>query len=91
MTIIGYIGSILLALCGVPQAIKAWKTNSAKDISWLFLLSWLLGEMFTFAYVLPKFDLPLLLNYVVNMIVISVIIKIKNQTVSQKSQFSSKD
>lgn len=41
-----------------------------------FLILWLLGEVFSMAYVLAKHgvDLPLLANYLVNLIFIIIII-----------------
>ncbi len=69
---IGWIGNILFAVCGLPQVIKTYRTRTAKDLSLLFLLMWLLGELLTFIYILigdwetgiPHF--PLYFNYFVN-------------------------
>jgi uncharacterized protein with PQ loop repeat len=74
---IGYIGSILLAVCGAPQAILSIKQGHSKGISFYFLLLWSLGEIFTLIYILPKEDKPLLLNYVSNIIFLAVIWKYK--------------
>jgi uncharacterized protein with PQ loop repeat len=46
---IGWLGAFLFAICAVPQVVKTWKTKKAGDLSWLFLLLWLFGELFTFA------------------------------------------
>ena len=74
MDAIGWLGSILFALCGLPQAIKSYKEKHSNGLAWGFLLMWLWGEIFTFAYVLPKMDYPLLANYVVNFLFLIVII-----------------
>jgi uncharacterized protein with PQ loop repeat len=74
---IGWLGSIMLALCGLPQAIESYKTKSSEGLTWGFILLWFIGELFTFAYVMPKMDFPLLLNYSANIIFLSVIIYYK--------------
>ena len=74
---IGWIGSILLALCGFPQAIESYTNKHSDGLTWGFILMWGIGELLTFAYVFPKMDLPLLLNYSANIIFLSVIIYYK--------------
>ena len=73
---IGLIGALLLAVCAVPEAYSSWKKGKS-DISSGFLWIWLLGEIFTLIYVIPKFDLPLILNYSINIIFIGIIFKYK--------------
>ena len=42
---IAALGSVLLALCGLPQAIKAYRRpDSTRGLSWAFLAAWGLGE-----------------------------------------------
>lgn len=74
---IGWIGSILLAFCGLPQAIESYKTKSSAGLTWGFIAMWFIGELCTFAYILPKMDLPLLVNYSANIIFLCVIIYYK--------------
>ena len=71
---IGWIGSILLAFCGLPQAIESYKTKSSAGLTWGFLFMWFVGELCTFAYILPKMDLPLMFNYGANIIFLIIII-----------------
>lgn len=73
----GWLGGILLGICALPQAIHSFRTKSAEGISTLFLLIWLFGEIFTLAYVVPKGHAPLIFNYVLNIVLISVILKYK--------------
>jgi len=77
METIGYIGSIMLAVCGLPQAIESYKTKSSEGLTWGFIVLWLFGELFTFAYILPKMDLPLLINYSANIILLTIIVYFK--------------
>ena len=68
--ILGWSSTFLLGLCGVPQALKAWKTKGATDISWVFLVMWLLGEILACIYVCSGnftsgvCQVPLLVNYI---------------------------
>ncbi len=74
--IIGWIGAALFAICALPQAVKTFKTKQAGDLSWMFLLFWLFGEIFTFIYViiddikLKTTHYPLYINYVVNIVLV---------------------
>lgn len=74
---VGWLGGILFAICALPQAIMTFKQGKAREISWLFLLMWLFGEIFTLAYVLPKSHLPLIVNYIGNILLIMFIISYK--------------
>lgn len=77
LDIIGWIGGILLGLCAIPQAYHSWKTRSAVDINWMFLLMWLSGEVLLFIYIWPQQDWPLLTNYLLNIFAIYVIMRSK--------------
>ena len=77
METLGWIGSILLAFCGLPQAIESYKQKCSHGLTWGFILMWFSGELLTLAYVIPKLDLPLLFNYVTNIIFLSIIIYYK--------------
>lgn len=75
METIGYIGSIMLACCGLPQAYHSIKTGKSEGLSLGFLLLWSLGEIFTLIYIIPKADIPLLLNYSCNILFLVIIWK----------------
>ncbi len=75
--IMGWLGSICLAICGVPQAVQSYKDKHSEGISNGFLILWALGEVFALAYVYDKLDLPLLLNYATNIFILAVIIYYK--------------
>ena len=77
---IGWLGSILLAFCGLPQALESIKTKSSEGLTWGFILMWFIGEIMTFVYILPKMDLPLLFNYTANIIFLAIIIYYKIKT-----------
>lgn len=77
ISIIGWIGAVCLALCGVPQAWMSHKDKHSHGISWSFLLLWAFGELFALLYVYDKLDLPLLLNYSINILILGVILYYK--------------
>lgn len=66
---IGWIGCILFAICGIPQAYKCFKQKHANGLAWLTLLTWFLGEVLTLTYIFlkPTLDIPLVFNYVFNL------------------------
>jgi hypothetical protein len=53
------------------------RQGHSEGISKGFLLLWSLGEVFTLIYILPKADIPLLLNYSANIIFLIIIWKYK--------------
>lgn len=76
---IGYAASALFAFCGLPQAIKAYRTKSAEDVSMLFLLMWGGAEelMPIYVYATHGFDVPLMANYFLNLVFVCVILRYK--------------
>jgi uncharacterized protein with PQ loop repeat len=77
MEFFGYIGSICLAICALPQAMLSYKRGHSKGIAFNFLLLWTVGEVFTLIYVFPKLDIPLILNYSANLVFLSIIWRYK--------------
>jgi uncharacterized protein with PQ loop repeat len=80
MELIGWLGSILLAFCGLPQAIESYKTKSSEGLTWGFIGMWFIGEIMTIIYILPQMVLPLIFNYTANIIFLSIIIYYKINT-----------
>jgi len=75
--ICGWIGSLLLALRAIPQLVKSIRTKSSKDISRLFLIMWIIGNILSILYVIHSNDIPLLLNFSLNTIIPSIILGVK--------------
>jgi uncharacterized protein with PQ loop repeat len=69
----------LFAGCGFPQAFYSWKQGHSRGISSLMLWMWFFGEVLAIIYVLGKIgiDKPLLFNYTLNLVFISIILKYK--------------
>ncbi len=74
---IGWLGSVLLAFCGLPQALDSIKNGNSNGITWGFLSMWLVGEICTLIYIIPKNSLPLIINYSFNILFLLIIIKYK--------------
>jgi len=78
--IIGWMGSILFAVCALPQAIHTFKTRKVDDLNELFIWLWFLGEVFTFWYILVDdfnnkiYHVPLYFNYLFNLIMLFYLI-----------------
>lgn len=78
MTLIGYTGSLLLSVCGVFQAWECHQTKSAQGLNNWFLFTWLGGELLLLLYTaLMYLDIPLILNYSVNILALLVIVYYK--------------
>src|SRR5271157_2926355 len=73
--LLGLIGSALLGICGIFQAIKSYKDKNSDGLSSLFILSWTLGEFIMLAYILFNYnnDYFLLSNYLVNCFSVAII------------------
>lgn len=69
MKILGYTSAFLLATCGIFQLVKTLETGSVEGLSFLFLLTWFLGELLGCVYVVKRRDYPLIWNYVLNLLV----------------------
>jgi len=81
--IFGWVGSFLLAICAVPQAIASYKQKHADGVTHGLLWCWMLGEIFTLFYLISngintgKYDWPLIMNYTANIGFVSVVMRYK--------------
>lgn len=69
----GWIGSFLLAICGLPQAMKSLRQGHSKGLSTYFLVLWSVGEVFTLIAVVDLKVDYLLLNYISNLLFLLII------------------
>lgn len=73
--IIGWVGAVLLATCGLPQLFKTIKDKDLHGLSFVFIVWWLLGEILVLTYVLYQaFKWPLIFNYGINILVCFILI-----------------
>jgi uncharacterized protein with PQ loop repeat len=76
--LIGWVGGVLFAFCGLPQAIHSWKMKNSDGMTYTFILMWGMGEVLTLIYVMQKADVaPLLFNYIANLCFLIVILWFK--------------
>lgn len=74
---IGWVGSILLALCGLPELVRTIQDDKCY-IGWGMLLAWFFGEILVAIHVYKKHkDVALLTNYCLNIIILLVLIYYK--------------
>jgi len=62
---IGWLSTVCLTLCGVPQVIKILRTKNTLGVSMLFAVLWAIGEFLGLIYVIaeaPRW--PLVCNYI---------------------------
>jgi uncharacterized protein with PQ loop repeat len=80
--LLGGLGTTCFALSALPQAIKSWKEGHAKGISAATVWLWVIGEAAMFGYTLKVYpnDYILLINYAVNLALVSVIFRYKYWT-----------
>lgn len=87
MEAIGWIGSLLFAICALPQAIQCTKDGHARGLNWFFLIAWTGGELLTLIYIWPKQDWPLIANYVVNFVFLLIMLRYKISERPAKIEF----
>lgn len=71
MELISYVGSFLLAFCGLPELIRTIR-NKRCDIGYGMLLSWLIGEILVLIYTVSKQEYALVINYSINTLIVSI-------------------
>ena len=75
--IIGYIGGFILSLCLTPQIIKALKTNSTEDISFIWQAMYIIGLSGTVTYTWLEGVLPVAIRVSVELTFMCIITLIK--------------
>ena len=75
---IGWIGNLILAACAAPLAYESIKAKHSRGVNVIFLWMWLVGELFALIFHLSVLATwPQIVNYVFNIICISIILKFK--------------
>lgn len=72
--VLAWVGATCFAFSAVPQVVLCYQTKNADGISWGLLSLWMTGEISLFLYILPERKYALLVNYVFNIIFLSIII-----------------
>ena len=76
---IGWISNNLLAWCALPAVLDIIEKGTADGYSGVFLAMWLVGEILGVVYMVrqKKVLYPILFNYSVNILLISIIVYYK--------------
>lgn len=77
VTAIGLTAGTLTTISFLPQAIKTWKSKSAKDISLAMFLTFCLGVILWIIYGICQRDLPVLATNLVTLILSGTILFFK--------------
>jgi uncharacterized protein with PQ loop repeat len=75
METIGYMGSIL-TINAIPELFRTI-TDKRCHIGWPMLLLWFIGEIFMTTYAIMLWNIPLMMNYIFNFIVVVVMLAYK--------------
>lgn len=73
----GWIGSICLAICGVPALIQALRVGNVQGMNFYFIFLWWLGEVLMVYHALQFNDGALNFNYLSNTIITSLLLYYK--------------
>jgi MtN3 and saliva related transmembrane protein len=86
-TSLGFAAGFLTTVSFVPQAVQSWRSQSARDFSWLWLVNFSAGALLWFAYGLFMHSWPIILaNSITFLLVIPiVIVKIRHPRASAKA------
>ena len=76
METIGYIGSIFLTVNAIPEVIRTIRDKRC-HIGWPMLMLWFFGEVFMTTYAIMLWNVPLMMNYIFNFVVVIVMLGYK--------------
>jgi MtN3 and saliva related transmembrane protein len=62
--IVGYVASVATVLSFLPQVVRAWKTKSVKDLSYMMLGLLITSALLWITYGVLKSDMPIILTNV---------------------------
>jgi uncharacterized protein with PQ loop repeat len=71
--IVGYLSSFFLAVCGAPTAYLSIKNGNSHHIDVGLFTIWYAGDVLGLIYVSWLLNLPLIMNYGFNFIILTII------------------
>ncbi|BAZ66998.1 MAG: SemiSWEET transporter [Pelatocladus maniniholoensis HA4357-MV3] len=77
ITIIGLVAATLTTFSFLPQLLKTWRTKSAKDVSYIMLISFNIGIFLWLIYGLYLSALPIILANLITLIFNLIILWLK--------------
>ena len=73
----GWISTAAFAICAVPQAYKAYRDGHSDGLAAGLLWLWMIGEITGMCYGVGLKELPLILNYSANAILVGFVLRYK--------------
>ena len=70
--IVGWAGGALLAICALPELVLTISRRRS-TMPWALLVPWFAGEVLSLTYAISQAHYPLIVNYTVNIIALSII------------------
>jgi len=75
--VIGWLSTLFLSVCGIPQAIKSYREGHANGLSNGFLFCWTTGEILLIAHTYMVLDWPVFFNACANLLIMCVMLRYK--------------
>jgi MtN3 and saliva related transmembrane protein len=75
--LLGFSAGLLVAISSLPQLIKSWKTKSTKDVSILWLLINILGQILWIGYGFFKNSISLIIMSFITLLMVSSVLILK--------------
>lgn len=75
--IIGYIGAIAYTICNIPLVYRASRTGDTSGLPWAFLHLWSLGNISFLINSISHQNVPLIMDYTLNGLILVYIYYIK--------------
>lgn len=77
VTILGLSAGTITTIAFLPQVIKVWKTKSAKDVSFVMLITFCIGVFLWLVYGILRQDVAVITANVVTLILNLIIVWLK--------------
>ncbi|AFY42765.1 hypothetical protein NIES2109_07910 [Nostoc sp. HK-01] len=82
LTILGLVAGALTTIAFLPQMFKTWKSKSAKDVSFVMLITFMSGLLLWLVYGIALQALPIILanaiSFIFNLIILCLKIRYKS-------------
>lgn len=85
--LMGWLGSMMLAICALPLAVEALK-NKRIALNRAFFHLWFWGEVLVCIYIVYQGPSPLLINYAVNILCLLIVGRYRENVQSSRSDDS---
>jgi MtN3 and saliva related transmembrane protein len=77
VTLLGFVAAACTTMCYVPQVVKAWRSKSTKDISWVMFSLLAFGVTLWIIYASIRSDIPLAASNLIALILTSIVLVLK--------------